>query len=249
MKSLLAGEKIIATFSTRSKFGGCIFSITNFGLDVENAKMGTVLNLSHDDVLSCLPINKHSIRIAWAEGQNVFEFIVQGDHPELLCAKYSQIKEDYVQLQKKIGLNSETNTQNITIQNPIVETKKRFVKIPNVVSDCHIWNDCWFDKTKNIYVTHNKFFKSWEDLKSRPHQIEYRIESKDDGIVILGQKVVFKFGLPAIRLPQNKGGVWFLLSTITANANNWEIEAARFAKDPEQRIDFTQSSENDIVGA
>ena len=249
MKSLLAGEKVIATFSTRSKFGGCIFSITNFGLDVENAKMGTVLNLSHDDVLSCLPINKHSIKIAWTEGQNVFEFIVQSDNPELLCTKYGQIKEDYVQLQKKIALNSETNTQNIMIQSPIVETKKRFAKIPNMVSDCHIWNDCWFDKTKNIYVTHNKFFKSWDDLQARPHQIEYRIESKDDGIVVLGQKVVFKLGLPTIRLPQSKGGVWFLLSTIPVNMNNWEIEAARFAKDPEQRIDFTQSSENDTVGA
>jgi hypothetical protein len=61
----------------------------------------------------------------------------------------------------------------------------------------------------------------------------------DDGVIVLGEKVSFKFGLPAVKLPASKGGVWFLLPTIASEGPSWEIEAARFAKDPEQRIDFT----------
>ena len=117
--------------------------------------------------------------------------------------------------------------------------RKKFEKIPSHISEYETWNDCWFDRKKNTYVTYNSFFKSWHDLQIRPHQIEYRIESMDDGMVMLGEKVFFKFGLPAVKLPESKGNVWFLLPTITDETSTWQIQAARFAKNPEQRIDFT----------
>jgi len=229
---------MLATFPTGSKFGACMMYMTNFGLAIENNRSGLILNLNHSEVLSYLPIGKHSARLTWAENQSFSEIILQCDKPELVCEKYRQIQEDHSNLLKKIGLKSDTPTENITIKNPLIE-RKRFEKIPRSVTDSETWNDCWFDRAKNIYVTHNAFFKSWNDLQARPHQIEYRIESMDDGVIILGEKVSFKFGLPAVKLPTSKGNVWFLLPTITRGESTWKIEAARFAKDPEQRIDFT----------
>ncbi len=236
MKSLLAGEKILASFHTGSKFGACTIYVTNFGLAIEN-RSGIILNLGHGEVLSCLPIDSRTARLIWAENQSHSELILRCDKPELVCSKYRQIKEDHVNLLKRLGLKTDTVIENITVKNPLME-RKRSGKIPNSVTDSETWNDCWFDKAKNIYITHNMFFKSWHELHSRPHQIEYRIDSMDDGIVVLGEKVSFKFGIPAVKLPAGKGDVWFLLPTITSGLSTWQIEAARFAKDPEQRIDF-----------
>lgn len=237
MKSLLAGEKILETFSADSKFGKCTICVTNFGLSLENNAFGLFLSLEHNEILSCLPINKNSARMSWVENQTVFEFVIRCEKPETFCRKYRQIKDDYIHLKTQLGLGCEIITERFTIQNPLVE-KKRFEKIPDTIPNCDTWNDCWFVRAKNIYVTHNHFFKSWKDLQTRPHQIEYRIESKDDGIVILGDRAVFKFGFPAIKLPASKGVGWFLLPTIDDQMCTWEIEAARFAKDPDSRIDF-----------
>lgn len=240
MKSLLLGEKIFAVFSGGSKFGTCTIYLTNFGLAVENKKLGIILNLTHDDVLSFLPFGKNSAKISWRENQSFFEFIIQCDKPEEICAKYRQAQQHYAHIRQKIGLGTQTIRHDIAIKNPLVE--KRFEKIPEYVVESEIWNDCWFDRTKNVYVTHNKFFKDWEDLQARPHQIEYKIETKDDGIVILAEKTTFKFGLPAIRLPAKMGGVWFLLPTITEQMCTRPMEAARFAKDQEQRIDYDSAA-------
>jgi len=238
VKSLLSGEKILESFQVGSKFGTCIMYMTNLGLSIENNRSGMILNLEHGEILSCLPVGKHATRLIWAENQSSSELILHSDKPELVCSKYRQIQEDYLNLLKRIGLKSDPIIENITIKNPLME-RKRFEKIPEHVYDSETWNDCWFDRTKNIYVTHNIFFKSWHELHARPHQIEYRIESVDDGVVVFGEKVSFKFGLPAVKLPANKGNVWFLLPTITDKLMTWQIEAARFAKDPERRIDFS----------
>ncbi len=240
MKSLLLGEKIFSVFSASSKFGTCTIYLTNFALALENKKLGIILNLAHHDVLSFFPFGKNSAKISWRENQSFFEFVIQYDKPEEICAKYWQAQQHYARIQQKIGLDTQIIHRDIAIKNPLVE--KRFEKIPDCVAESEIWNDCWFDRTKNVYVTHNKFFKDWEDLHARPHQIEYKIETKDDGIVILAEKTTFKFGLPAIRLPAKMGGVWFLLPTITEQMCTRQMEAARFAKDQEQRIDYDSTT-------
>ncbi|MFY9301253.1 MAG: hypothetical protein WAO91_08705 [Candidatus Nitrosotenuis sp.] len=236
MKSLLAGEKILATFPAASKFGACTVYLTNLGLAVENNRSGLVLTLEHGEILSYLPIDKHSTRLVWSENQSLSELIIRCNKPDITCSMYRQIKQDHIDLLKRMGVTSDATTEKITIKNPLVES--RFAKIPSAVADHEIWNDCWFDRKKSIYITHNTFFKSWPELKTRPHQIKYQLESGDGGVAILGEKVVFKFGLPAIKLPADKGGVWFLLPTV-GKGESWKIDAARFAKDPKQRIDFT----------
>lgn len=238
MKSLSLGEEVLAIFPTGSKFGTCTMYMTNFGIAIETNRSGLILSLNHSEILSYLQIGKHSTRLTWEEGKSFSELILQCDTPELICAKYRQIRDDHVNLLKKIGFEPDGPTEDITVKSPLME-RKRFEKIPKYVEDSETWNDCWFDRTKNIYVTHNSFFKSWHDLHARPHQIEYRIESTDDGMVILGEKVSFRLGFPAVKLPASKGNVWFLLPTINSVESTWKIEAARFTKDPEQRIDFT----------
>jgi hypothetical protein len=207
--------------------------MTNFGLAIESKGVGMVLDLGHDDVLSFLPTGKGFVRLAWDEGGRLSELVLH--LAESACSKYRQVREDYANLLNKFGLSDAASKP--VIENPSV-SNKRFEKIPEHVDDSEIWNDCWFDKTRNIFVTHNAFFKSWNDLRARPHQIEYRIDSGDDGIVVSRNKVTFKFGLPAVKLPASKGSAWFLLPTMSDAMSSRQTQAARFAKDIEERIDF-----------
>lgn len=117
----------------------------------------------------------------------------------------------------------------------------RFEKIPKEIPDDAIWNDCGYDKNLNLYITHNKFFKEIEALRNRPHQINYQINTKDNGIVAMSKKVVTKFGIPAIKIPKDGKLVWFLLPTMNETLLNNDIKNARFHQDSEQRIDYSET--------
>ncbi|HWP78369.1 MAG: hypothetical protein AB1299_09380 [Thermoproteota archaeon] len=118
MKSLSAGEKIISEFPIGSKFGSCILYITNFGVSVENRRLGMILNLAFDDVASFLPMTKHSARLSWQENNSTFEFIVNSANTDVLCAKYNEVYHAYVVAQQSLGIMQQ-RPQNITVTNPL----------------------------------------------------------------------------------------------------------------------------------
>jgi hypothetical protein len=133
----------------------------------------------------------------------------------------------------------ETTTKQVAIKNETILS--RFKKISKEVSDDVIWNDCWYDKNLNLYITHNKFFKEIDALRNRPHQINYQIYTKDDGIVAMPEKVVTKFGIPAIKIFKDQKPVWFLLPTMNEMLLNNYIKNAKFNQDQEQRIDYNET--------
>ncbi len=236
MKSLLAGEQIKEIFAINCKFGRSTFYISNFGILVENSN-GVILELDHNSILSLQPIDKKSIKIIWKESNNAYDFVFNYERPAEITAKYKNIHKDYLNALRIIGLKIEQQArEKITIQNPVIES--RFEKIPSYVLSEQIWNDCWFDKEYNLYITHNKFFKEVNELQSRPHQIEYRVRTKDDGVVAKPEGVVLKFGIPAVQIPYKGQKTWFLLPTMSRKLLTSKIEAARVATNSEQRIDY-----------
>jgi hypothetical protein len=236
MKSLLAGEQIRKTFVINCKFGRSTIYMSNFGVLVENSK-GIILELDHSSILSLQQFDKKSVKIAWGENNSVYEFIFNHERPSDLTATYKTIHDDHQSLLKMIGLEGKRQTkEKITIQNPVIEP--RFEKIPLHVLCDQIWNDCWFDKECHLYITHNMFFKENKGLQSRPHQIEYMVKTKDDGIVVKPERVVLKCGIPAVQIYYQNQKIWFLLPTMNDKLLTSQIEAARFAKNTEQRIDY-----------
>ncbi|MEW6044009.1 MAG: hypothetical protein AB1608_07065 [Thermoproteota archaeon] len=119
MKSLSAGERIIFEFSVSSKFGSCVAYVTNFGVSIENKRLGMILSVAFDDIASLLPMTKHSARLTWQEKGSTFEFVMQCEKPDLVCAKYRQAQKEYLSLQQSLDVLSQTSVQDIMVTNPI----------------------------------------------------------------------------------------------------------------------------------
>jgi hypothetical protein len=119
VKSLSAGERILWEFSVGSKFGRCLVYITNFGISIESKRLGMILSITIDDVASLLPITKHSARLTWQENNSTFEFVIQHEKPDLVCAKYRQAQQGYATLQQNLGILSKAVVQDVQVTNPI----------------------------------------------------------------------------------------------------------------------------------
>jgi hypothetical protein len=240
MKSLLCGEQIRETIPVQTKYGRCTLYFTNFAITLESASKGLVLELEHESVLSFQPIDKKSLRLIWSESNSTYELTINYEKPEYLTNKFKEIQNNHINSLKIAGIKIEEHTTEQGIIKSEVELS-RFKKIPKEIPDDAIWNDCWYNKNLNLYITHNKFFKEIEQLRNRQHQINYQINTNDDGIVVFSDKVVTKFGIPAIKMPNDGKMNWFLLPTMNEMLLNNDIKNARFYQDPEKRIDYSET--------
>jgi len=101
-------------------------------------------------------------------------------------------------------------------------------KVPSEIQDHNVWNDCWYDEERKLYVTHCEYFKKFEDVWKRPHQIQYQKETNDDGVVIIPEDMAFKFGYPSVVQNDSKGrDIWFILPTLTDDMLTEEIVTSR----------------------
>jgi len=101
-------------------------------------------------------------------------------------------------------------------------------KVPKDVEDHNVWNDCWYDEERKLYVTHNKYFMEIPDARDRSHQIQYTKETGDNGVVALSDKVEFRFGYPCVIQKDSKNrDIWFLLTTVTDNMLTKELVSSR----------------------
>lgn len=62
-------------------------------------------------------------------------------------------------------------------------------KVPSNVEDHNVWNDCWYDEERKLFVTHNKYFMEIPDAGDRPHQIQYTKETGDYGVIPLSNNL------------------------------------------------------------
>ncbi len=240
MKSLLCGEQIREIIPVQTKYGNCTLYLTNFAVTLESVTKGLVLELDHDSILSFQMVEKKSLRLVWSENNSTYDLIINYEKPEDIANKFKEIQNNHINSSRIAGIRTEERvTEQIVIKNEV--TSSRFKKIPKEIPENVIWNDCWYDKNLNLYITHNKFFKEIEVLQNRPHQINYLINTKDDGIVAMSKKVVTKFDIPAVKMPKDGKPTWFLLPTMNEILLNKDIKNARFHQDPEQRIDYNET--------
>ena len=101
-------------------------------------------------------------------------------------------------------------------------------KVPSNVQDHNVWNDCWYDEERKLYVTHCEYFQKIPGAKDRPRQVQYTKETRNDGIVIVPEDVEFRFGYPAVKQKNSKDqDIWFLLSTVSDHMLTDEMVLSR----------------------
>ena len=101
-------------------------------------------------------------------------------------------------------------------------------KVPLDIQDHNVWNDCWYDEERKLYVTFNQYFMKFEDAWSRSHQKQYTEETGIKAVIILSEQIEFRFGYPAMLQKNSKDkDVWFLLPTMNDNMLTKEIVKAR----------------------
>ena len=146
---------------------------------------------------------------------------IKDDHPDK-----QKTKLDVLTQINKTKQDIENTKKNLECSKEI--TIVRSDKVPNKIADHNVWNDCWYDEKRKLFVTHNKYFMKFEDVWKRPHQIQYQKETNDDGIIIKPEQIEFRFGYPSVIQKNSENeDVWFLLPTMTDNMLIDEIVMSR----------------------
>ena len=129
----------------------------------------------------------------------------------------------------------------------------RSEKVPKEIPDHNVWNDCWYDEKRKVFVTFNKRLEQVPNARTRNIQIQYdkEIGNTQTGITLEEKRIVFKFGYPAI-LRENQAGnpVWFLLPTMTDDMLTHEIVVGRLRpkSDKDSTLYETESEQWITIG-
>jgi hypothetical protein len=88
--------------------------------------------------------------------------------------------------------------------------------IPKSIPDEHVWNDCWYDKTRKAYITFNEYFYEIPNARTRDIQKKYEQELITNlWIVLEEEKIQFRFGYPSILQKDVKGNpIWYSYATL-----------------------------------
>jgi len=119
-------------------------------------------------------------------------------------------------------------------------------RVPENIPDHEVWNDCWYDEERKVFVTLNPYFKGLPNARTRDIQIQYDKENINSGIIIEKEKIQFRFGYPMIQIKHDDGTFSnFLLSTLKDNMLTKEIVHTRFnSKSYEEFVTYETESES-----
>ena len=122
-------------------------------------------------------------------------------------------------------------------------------KIPKDIQDHNVWNDCWYDEERKLYVTFNEYFVKAQYVWDRPHQKQYSEETGIEAVIILPEQVEFRFGFPAIIQDDlEEQDTWFLIPTLTDEMLTNEIVKSRLRpKSDKKSILYRTQSEQWIT--
>jgi len=122
-------------------------------------------------------------------------------------------------------------------------------KVPKNIQDHNVWNDCWYDEERKLFVTYNQHFETLDNVHQREHQINYSKETNDGGLVFEEEGVKFILGYPSIRIDYEDGTFAnFLLPIMTDNMLTDEIVKARLRPESnEKSIIYKTESESWIT--
>ena len=128
-----------------------------------------------------------------------------GNQQERLQAieKISKVKSNIIELTKAIEYSK----------------KMEYFRHPNIpqnISDEYIWNDCWYDQKKNVWVTLNQYFFEATNARTRDIQVKYETENITNvGIIAEEEKIEFRYGLPSILSKDSENRpIWYAYPTL-----------------------------------
>ena len=240
MIGLRMGEEIRHNVPVSSKFGKGRFIITNFGVSLTSNDQGSVMSILFPQLVEVSP-NSTGFVLGVREKDGSTTYL------DLLCKDTSVLSHlDMVTGDKKI-------TSDAVPDIPLPDytmCEERSPQVPQEVSSEHVWNDCYYDKPRGLYVTFNPFFMKIPELQTRKHQTEFKNQTGIGGIVATSDKVEMKHGYPAVLMdvgkkkkkwgkPKSGEKKWVLLPTMKKSMITSEL---LLAKHSESDIFFEEAS-------
>lgn len=108
-------------------------------------------------------------------------------------------------------------------------------KVPSEIQDHNVWNDCWYDEERRLYVTFNSYFANFEDVWNRYHQKQYTEETGIKAVIILSEQIEFRFGYPTIIQKNSENQeVLFLLPMLTNDMLTDDIVMSRIKPESQE---------------
>lgn len=148
-------------------------------------------------------------------------------------SKLDEIKnEDPDKQKKRLDMLSEINKarENVRVYQRNIEYVDemqitRSYKIPEKIPNGNTWNDCYFDESRDAFVTFRKKFID-ESIR-KPRKIQKQFEENmgtNCGVIIPEERITFRFGYPVIANTNQDGKhVWSILCTLTDDMLTEEI--------------------------
>ena len=218
------GEKIEQTVNVESPAGKGILYATSLGLILEINGKGIYMDLKHDIIKSLINTGGNKVVVSWIENdKDNFSFEFKLDNASEFAESVSEKHEYSVNFSNDVTL-----------------------KIPENIPENKRWNDAYYDSSRKAYITFNKAFEEFENIRIRDIQIKFDKEmGKNSGIIIEETKITVKNEIPAIiRENQNGNPVWLLIPTMTDEMLTDEIITNRLhAKSQDDAVIYTTVSE------
>jgi len=117
---------------------------------------------------------------------------IDDDHPHKQQSRLNVLEE--ISKTKQEIENTKKNLECSKTMNVI-----RSDKVTSNVKDHNVWNDCWYDEERKLFVTHSKQLEQVPNARTRDIQIQYDKEMKGKtGIILEEERIKFRFGYPSI---------------------------------------------------
>ena len=147
-----------------------------------------------------IPISEDEIKHARDLAMDEFEYVLQGrlDRVKAVQAGTEEGNLDSC----KFCVKQCMRDLECTKTRPFLRSDK----IPDYIPLCDVWNDCYYDDTKDIYVTFRKFRNG---LGPKTLAMQAKLDYDGDGVAFAGDEVCFRYGYPVIYGDTVPGGQYF----------------------------------------
>lgn len=189
------GEIIEQSVKVDTPVGKGIVYVTSMGLVLAISGKGIYVDLKHEIITSLINTIRNKIVVSWMEDSiNDFSFEFRLKDAEVFA---KSISEKYRYTENFSG----DPTQ----------------KIPPRIPQDKRWGDAYYDEQRKAYVTLNKVYEEFEDVRNRDIQVQYDREmGSNAGIIIDESEITIKYGIPAFLVKnQNGNPIWLLLPNMT----------------------------------
>lgn len=258
-------------------FGNTLLHITDDGLILASSERGTIFDLDWDQIYTVTLQKHKIMLTWKSTSSIMFTYAMTFDDPDLVMHEIKKINEklskkitfldmlrkihanEITKLAKKIRTNFGDNkdrwhtTKTPKIFHTLLDSSitpiiaSRHPSVPENIPDEYVWNDAWYDASRECFFTHNNLFKKITDFHKRSEQIKHKSSSSSDSISLDGLPIKFVFGYPATLLSWDGDGghvdAWTLLPTMRIEMLTAELVYAKIQTDPSaHRLNYSTDS-------